>query len=141
MFKKLASTAFVLTALVFAGHIAHADQVVTERVLNHHLQSFGSGNVAAIMEDYTDKSVIIVPNGVLKGREQIQGLFNVLVAEFSKPGMKFNLTNTKIDDHLAYITWNAETQDNVYNFATDTFVVRGGKIFHQTVAFDVTSKK
>jgi len=141
MFRKLTVAAFALAALVFAGHAAHADQDVTERVLNHHLQSFGAGNVAAIMEDYTDKSVIILPNGVLKGRGQIIGLYNALVAEFSKPGMKFKLTNTKIDDHLAYITWNAETQDNVYKFATDTFVIKGGKITHQTVAFDVTAKK
>ncbi len=141
MFNKLIITTFTLVALGISGGAALADRDVTERVLNHHLQSFGSGNVAAIMEDYTDQSVIILPNGILKGRKQIKGLFNALVAEFSKPGMKFNLTNTKVDDHLAYITWNAETQDNVYNFATDTFVIMGGKIKHQTVAFHVTPKK
>lgn len=140
MFKKLTATAIATTALLFNPLPAFADQDVTERVLNHHLQSFGAGDVDAIMADYTHESVVVLPNGILKGKDQITGLFKALVSEFSKPGMTFNLTNTKIDDHLAYITWNAETQDNVYKFATDTFIIKGGKITHQTIAFDVMPK-
>jgi hypothetical protein len=139
MLKKSILAAAIAT--VVAVPLAHADQMTTEKVLNHHLQSFGAGDVNAIMADYTDESVVILPNGVLKGKTQITGLFKALVAEFGKPGMKFNLTNTKINDHVAYIVWNAETQDNSYKFATDTFVIEGGKITQQTIAFDVAPKK
>jgi hypothetical protein len=140
MLKKLVTIATFATALLFSAMPATADQDVTERVLNHHLQSFGAGDIEAVMMDYTEESVIILPNGVLRGKEQIAGLFQALFAEFGKPGMTFELTNTKMHDHLAYITWKAETQDNVYNFATDTYLIFGGKITHQTVAFDVTPK-
>ena len=41
---------------------------------------------------------------------------------------------------MAHIIWSAETADNVYEFATDTFVVREGKISVQTFAGKVTPK-
>jgi hypothetical protein len=42
-------------------------------------------------------------------------------------------------DH-AYITWTAETADNSDEFATDTFVVRNGKIVAQSFAANIKSK-
>jgi hypothetical protein len=43
-------------------------------------------------------------------------------------------------DH-AYILWTAETADNSYEFATDTFVVRNGKIVAQSFAAKVKPKR
>ena len=40
----------------------------------------------------------------------------------------------------AYILWTAETADNVYEMATDTFVVRDGKILAQSFAAKLTPK-
>lgn len=140
MFKKIAITILAITTLIFGALPVYADQDVSERVLKNHLASFGAGDVDAILADYANDAVIILPNGILKGKEQIRGLFNALVAEFSKPGMVFNLTNTKVDNHLAYITWNADTHDTSYKFATDTFIIKGGKITHQTIAFDAVPK-
>jgi hypothetical protein len=42
-------------------------------------------------------------------------------------------------DH-AYILWTAETADNWYEFATDTFVVRNGKIVAQSFAAKIKPK-
>ena len=39
-----------------------------------------------------------------------------------------------VDGDYAYILWTAETADNVYELATDTFVVRDGKIVAQSFA-------
>jgi hypothetical protein len=39
-----------------------------------------------------------------------------------------------VDGDHAYILWTAETADNSYEFATDTFVVRNGKIIAQSFA-------
>jgi ketosteroid isomerase-like protein len=35
----------------------------TESVLGHHLSSVGAGDVDAIMEDFTEDSVIFTPDG------------------------------------------------------------------------------
>jgi hypothetical protein len=45
-----------------------------------------------------------------------------------------------IEGQVAYIVWTAETADNVYELATDTFLVRDGKIAVQTFAGKVTPK-
>lgn len=132
----LIAAAFLVPTQSFAG--GHA--LSTEEVLTKHLTSFGAGDVDAIMEDYTDDSVIVLQSGVLDGPEAIRGLFVALVAEFSKPGMTFSLDTTHISGNVAYIVWHAETADNVYEYATDTFVIEDGKIQTQTVAFAVSPK-
>ena len=40
----------------------------------------------------------------------------------------------------AYILWSAETVDNVYEAATDMFVIRNGKIVAQSFAAKITPK-
>jgi hypothetical protein len=40
----------------------------------------------------------------------------------------------------AYILWNAETADNTYEAATDTFIVRNGKIVAQSFAAKISPK-
>jgi hypothetical protein len=45
-----------------------------------------------------------------------------------------------IEGDYAYILWAAETADNVYEMATDTFVVRDGKIVAQSFTGKITPK-
>jgi hypothetical protein len=46
-----------------------------------------------------------------------------------------------IDGDYAYIVWTAETADNSYEFATDTFVVRNEKIVAQSFAAKIKPKR
>jgi hypothetical protein len=124
-----------------APHRRHLVAGSTESVLDHHLQSFGAGDLPGLLADFSDQSVVILPSGaVLRGVEQIKPLFVGLLAEFAKPGASFNLSQKVIDGEIAYITWSAETADKVYEFATDTFVIRGEKILTQTLGFKTTAK-
>jgi hypothetical protein len=41
----------------------------------------------------------------------------------------------------AYSLWSAETADNVYEMATDTQIVRGGKIVAQSFAGHIKPKR
>ena len=63
-----------------------------------------------------------------------------MVEEFSKPGMTFTMDAVHVTGDIAYIVWHAETADNVYEMATDTFVIEDGKIATQTLAAKVTPK-
>jgi hypothetical protein len=45
-----------------------------------------------------------------------------------------------VEGEYAYILWSAETADNSYEAATDTFVVRNGKIIAQSFAAKITPK-
>jgi ketosteroid isomerase-like protein len=112
----------------------------TQQVLDHHLQCFGEGNLDGILEDYTAASLLLTPDGILRGPDEMRGLFEAFFAEFAKPGASFDMKKQIVDGETAYIVWSAETADNVYELGTDTFVVRDGKIIVQSFTAKVVSK-
>lgn len=112
----------------------------TEAVLDHHLAAFGNLDLEEILADYTDESIMITPNGVVRGIAELTPVFEGFFEEFGKPGMSFELHTKIVEGEIAYIIWSAETADNVYEFATDTFFVQDGKIMRQTLASKVTPK-
>lgn len=112
----------------------------TEEVVDHHLASFGAGKVDEILADYTDDAVIVTPMGTFKGKEALKGLFEGMVKEFSHADTKFNMGKKMINGDLGFITWSAETAENSYELATDTYLVVEGKIVAQTFAGKITPK-
>lgn len=112
----------------------------TQEVLDHHLKSFSEGNLEDILSDYDPVAVLFTPRGPLNGHEAIKQLFEAFFSEFEKPGATFAMTHLTVQGEYAYILWNAETADNTYDAATDTFVVRNGKIVAQTFAAKITPK-
>jgi ketosteroid isomerase-like protein len=113
----------------------------TNAVLDRHLKSFADRDLDAILADYSSDAVLFVPTGPLKGPDAMRPLFQDLVSEFAKPGSSFSMQQRWIDGDHAYIVWTAETADKCYEFATDTFVVRNGKIVAQSFAAKVKPKR
>ena len=112
----------------------------TKDVLDHHLKCFEEGDLEGILSDYAPGAVLFTTDGPLKGTDAIRPLFQALVREFGKPGATFRMKQQFIDGDYAYILWTAETADNVYEVATDTFVVREGKIVAQSFTGKVTPR-
>ena len=112
----------------------------TKDVLDHHLQSFAEGDLNGILSDYAPAAVLFTPGGPLKGPDAMRPFFVQLIAEFAKPGAWFDMKRRSIVGDYAYILWTGETADNVYEVATDTFVVRDGKIVAQSFAGKISSK-
>ena len=101
---------------------------------------FGAGDLNGILEDYTDESIIITPDGIRRSRTEMSDFFASLFAEFGKPGMSFSLDQQVVVGEVAFIRWSAETADNTYDLGTDTFLIRDGKILTQTYAASTTPK-
>ena len=103
----------------------------TEATLAHHLQAFGEG-VDAIIQDYTVESVLFTPDGPLQGLEPIRAFFDGFLRT-SPPELlrAMTLVRQDIQGDVAYIIWKAEPY---IPLATDTFVVRDGKIVAQSFA-------
>ena len=114
--------------------------VSTKDVLDHHLTCFGKGDLTGILADYAPDAVLFTPDRPLRGVDAIKPLFQAMIAEFAKPGASFSMKQQFIEGDYAYILWTAETADNVYEMATDTFVVRDGKIVAQSFASKITRK-
>ena len=112
----------------------------TREVLDHHLKCLGEGNLEGILADYAPDAVLFTPNGPLNGIGEITAAFAATVQQFSQPGTTFDMKQVSVDGEHAYIVWSAETVDQIYEIATDTFVIREGKIVAQSFAAKITAK-
>jgi ketosteroid isomerase-like protein len=111
-----------------------------ERCFRQHLKCFDEDDLEGILSDYAPGAVLFTSDGPLKGADAIRPLFQAMIAEFGKPGATFSMKQQSIEGDYAYILWTAETADNVYQMATDTFVVRDGKIVAQSFTGKITPK-
>ena len=114
--------------------------VSTKDVVDHHLKCFGEQDLKGILSDYAPGAVLFTPDGPLRGTDAMRPLFQALIAEFGKPGAVVSMQQQSVEGEYAYILWTAETADNIYEIATDTFVVRNGKIVAQSFTGKITPK-
>jgi ketosteroid isomerase-like protein len=113
----------------------------TEEVLQRHVTCFFEGDLEGLVSDYSEDAVLFTPHGPLKGHDALREFFRALIREFAQPGTTFSMQLQSIDGDFAYALWSAETADNVYEMATDTHVVRDGKIVAQSFAGTIRSKR
>jgi len=112
----------------------------TKEVVDNHLKCFGEGDLKGILPDYAPGAVLFTSDGPLRGVDAIRPLFQAMITEFGKPGATFSMKQHFVEGDYAYILWEAETEDNVYELGTDTFVVRDGKIVNQSFTGKITPK-
>ena len=103
----------------------------TEATLAHHLGAFAEG-VDSIMRDYTEGSILFTPQGPLAGLDPIRSFFDGFLTN-SPPELlrAFTLIRQDVHGEVAYVLWKA---DPFIPLATDTFLIRDGKIVAQSFA-------
>ena len=111
-----------------------------EKTLNHHLQSFGEGNIDELVADYTDDSVILFESNLIKGLDNIRVFMGDFISNSLPPGSEFEMKHSQVVDDMAYIVWVAGTEKLSFKLGTDTFVITDGKILQQTIAALVEPK-
>lgn len=96
-----------------------------------HLQAIHEG-VHAIMQDDVPESVFLTPDGPLRGLEPIRAFFHGFLTS-SPPELlgAMTLVRKDVQGDDAYIVWKAEPY---IQLATDTFVIRDGKVLVQSFA-------
>ncbi len=112
----------------------------TNDVVDQHIKSFRENDLDGVLADYSSDAVLFTPGRPLKGLGEIKPFFQAFLSEFAKPGATFSMREQSAEGDYAYILWSAETADNSYEAATDTFVVRNGKIVAQSFAAKITPK-
>jgi ketosteroid isomerase-like protein len=133
------SAAIALTFFVGPA-MAEEEPMTTAQVLEKHLELVGNRDLPAVMEFYAPDAFMITPDAILQGPDQIRTFFVAQMAEFALPGLDFELKEKKVNGNIAYIVWTADTAENTYHYASDTFVIENGRIVAQTIAFSVTPK-
>jgi ketosteroid isomerase-like protein len=113
----------------------------TKAVIDHHFAAFSAGNADEALKDYTDESILLTPDATLKGRQAIHDFFSASFSGLFKPGTyDFGLDTLKIEGDVAYVVWHATCASANVPLATDTWVVRDGKIATQTFAAKIDPK-
>ena len=103
----------------------------TAAMLQSHLQNASAG-VDAVMKDYTDASVLITHAATFRGLAEIREFFTSILDGPSRGFIKaLKMHRQEVAGEVAFIAWEAKPW---FQFATDTFVFRNGKILFQTFA-------
>jgi SnoaL-like domain len=107
----------------------------TEEVLARHWRDFQAGDVESILKDYAQEAMVITPNGTRKGVGQIREAFQTMFTEIMPAKTSASkLEKEVVEGELAFIVWSGSSDKYKISFATDTFLIRGGKIVMQTFA-------
>ena len=112
----------------------------TTEVFAHHLKCFANHDLDGIIADYSPDAVFFAEQGVFRGPAAIRAVFEKLFSEFSKPGAVISSKNRVIEGDYVYTLWSAETPENSYELASDTFVIRNGSIELQAFTAKVRPK-
>lgn len=108
------------------------DEEVTRQVLDHHWQTFRDNDLEGVMEDYTEESILITPDTTYKGLDAIRQNFIQAFEAFPAEEDPLTLHKSVVEQDVGYILWEASTPEFELLFATDTFIIRDGKIIRQT---------
>ena len=114
--------------------VASALSKLSENVLLRHLNSFKHNDMETLMTDYTEQSVLITHDAIYSGVNQIKNFFTELMKHFPKEHSNFELDKLVVTDELVFILWHAITPSLEVPLGTDTFIIKGGKIYQQTFA-------
>ena len=104
----------------------------TNSVLDNHLAAAQRGDLEGVLSDYSEDSVLFLPQGPARGIAELRQFFTAFLSKPPSGFPKaFELLRRDVDGEVAYIVWKAEPG---VQLATDTFLVRDGKILVQTFA-------
>lgn len=105
-----------------------------EGILQTHLNSFLENDLESLMADFDSESVLITQDKIYNGFEEIKGFYASLILHFPKPKSSIELEKTFIIDDLVYFVWHGKSPGLEVLFATDTLIIKNGKIHRQTFA-------
>ena len=113
----------------------------TQAVLDHQMAAFANGSADEIIEDFTDDSVLISADGVVRGRAAIHEAYSEFFSDLFKPGTyDFTLDAVHVEGEVAQIVWRAICATADIPLGTDTFVIRHGKVVAQAFAAKIDPK-
>jgi ketosteroid isomerase-like protein len=111
--------------------------MTTREVLDHHLGAFTAGDIDGLLQDYTDESVIMTADGIVRADGLRAAFEHLLTGLFSPATYRIDVDAMHVEGDVAFIVWHAECAGADVVMATDTFVVHDGKIAVQTFAAKV----
>ncbi len=102
-----------------------------QEIFDHHGTAMDGRDLDAILEDYTDRSVLITAERIYRGKTQIRAFFSALLDAL--PQAQWAVPVAVFEDNVLYIEWTANSASHNVLDGADTFVFADGMIAVQTV--------
>ncbi len=114
--------------------VPEASEEETRKILDHHWRTFQANDLDGTMLDYTEESILITPDKIYRGLDEIRGNFVAAFSAFPKDSTTMQLNKSVVQQDVGYIIWEAVTPKFKLTYGTDTFIIQNGKILRQTYA-------
>ncbi len=105
---------------------------ITKTALAQYVEVIKSGDIEAVMNLFTDESVIFTPDGLLEGLEAIRGNFEVFFNNPPEYRQAIEVIRQDISGEFAYLLWKSEPS---MALVAETYVVRNGKFLFNAYAY------
>ena len=105
-----------------------------DEIFDHHLEVFGAGDMDGILSDYCDGSLMMYGEQTWHGLDGARDFFQMWLDDLIPAGSEFCLTGRSASADMLYITWTAESDKYVFEFGTNTFIMKDDRIWRQSVA-------
>lgn len=104
-------------------------------MIERHLDALLAADLETLMSTFADHAVVMSPEGPMTTREEIlEGARRLLAGLFAPGSYEFTLDSLVTEGEIGLLTWHARCRGTDIPFATDTFVVRDGRITSKTFA-------
>jgi hypothetical protein len=108
-----------------------------EEIFAHHAEALGAEDLDAIVMDYADDVCVVLPSGVLRGKDAVRDFFASVFQVL--PKAQWGVKTTFVDDIL-FLEWTADSAKGSVSDGVDTFVFRDGLIRVQTIRCTIIAK-
>jgi len=99
-------------------------------VVNHHIRAYANKDIEAVLQDYADDAVMVMPNGICAGKRELRKGFEAFLA-MQTPSTKMTMKVASIHGDVVVEDWSLDGGGTSTIKGSDVFVVRHGKIvFH-----------
>lgn len=111
----------------------------TQEVVARHLSAFNDAAIDEILEDFTEESELLTPDGPLKGLAALRAFYGEVFKMVPK-GSALEIKQMIVRGNVAYVAWTCDSPFVTIPIGADTFLVEGDKIKYQTLGAHIIPK-
>ncbi|HEX3018872.1 MAG TPA: hypothetical protein VHP36_01155 [Chitinispirillaceae bacterium] len=111
----------------------------TKEVFDSHLLYTLDWDIDTDIEiNYAADCFLLSSYGAYYGSEGIRKAFSVLESQIPEADILYS--NKTVHNDIAFLEWQAESDDAFIDDGADTFIIRNGKIVSQTMHYTIRSR-
>ena len=101
-------------------------------VFDSHMMAVNTLDPSEVIKDYAEDALFITPDDTYQGHDEIFRFYNDFLPKLEDFDFKTNKQETH--DNVAYFLWHGKNKHMSIQLATDTYIIKDGKIKQHTFA-------